>query len=94
MFLGTYKRSEDETFIDIGFNVNGTKHLDASLGYTREKFNHGYTYHPKVHLTVNSERVAAISGILLHTIKQLGEVSNFINIKNFIFISNDSKILN
>jgi len=68
VFLGTYKRSEDETFIDIGFDVNGTKHLDASLGYTRMKSNHGYTYHPKVYLTVNSERIAAISGILLQII--------------------------
>jgi len=63
IFLGTYKRSEDETFVDLGFKVNGTKHLDARLGYSREKFNHGYTYHPIAHLTINSERVAAISGI-------------------------------
>jgi len=63
-FSGTYKRSEDEIFIDIGFDINGTKHLDASLGYSRKKFNHGYTYHPTAHLIINSERIAAISGIL------------------------------
>lgn len=64
MLSGTYKSTEDETFIDVGFDINGTKHLDASLGYTRKKFNHGYTYNPKVHLTINNERVAAISGTL------------------------------
>jgi len=63
VFLGTYKRSDDETFIDVGFDVNGTKHLDASLGYTRTRFNHGYIYQPKVYLAINSERVAALSGI-------------------------------
>lgn len=68
IFLGTYKRSEDETFIDIGFDINGTKHLDASLGYSKKKFNHGYTYHPTAHLIINSERVAAVLGILLRTI--------------------------
>jgi len=61
--LGTYKRSDDEAFIDVGFDVNGTKHLDASLGYTRTRFNHGYVYQPKVYLAINSERVAALSGI-------------------------------
>ncbi|XP_032670099.1 uncharacterized protein LOC116843644 isoform X1 [Odontomachus brunneus] len=59
---GTYKNSEDETFLDVGFDINGTKHLDASLGYTRTKLNNGYAYDPRVYLTINSERVAAISG--------------------------------
>nr|XP_012235380.1 PREDICTED: uncharacterized protein LOC105679739 [Linepithema humile] len=72
---GTYKRSENETSIDIGFNVNGTKHLDASIGYTTEKFNYGYTYKPNVHLTVNSERVAAILGEIRHA--QKNNVSQF-----------------
>ncbi|XP_024879673.1 uncharacterized protein LOC112459670 [Temnothorax curvispinosus] len=72
---GTYKRSEDEIFIDIGFDINGTKHLDASLGYTRKKFNHGYTYHPVAHLTINSERVAAISGVIRNA--QKNNVSQF-----------------
>lgn len=61
---GIYKNTDDETFIDIGFDINGTKHLDASIGYTRKQFNHGYTYNPKVHLTINSERVAAVSGVI------------------------------
>lgn len=70
MFIlaGTYKRSEDETFIDVGFDVNGTKHLDASLGYTRTEFSHGYNYQPKVYLAINGERVAAISGMIQHNI--------------------------
>ncbi|XP_012534919.2 uncharacterized protein LOC105835859 [Monomorium pharaonis] len=72
---GTYKRSEDETFIDIGFDINGTKHLDASLGYSRKKFNHGYTYHPVAHLTINSERVAALSGTIRNA--QKNNVSQF-----------------
>lgn len=59
---GTYKNSEDETFLNVGFDINGTKHLDASLGYTRTKLDHGYTYDPKVYLTINNERVAAITG--------------------------------
>ncbi|XP_014467442.1 PREDICTED: uncharacterized protein LOC106740686 [Dinoponera quadriceps] len=59
---GTYKNSEDEIFLDVSFDINGTKHLDASLGYTRTKLNHGYAYDPRVYLTINSERVAAISG--------------------------------
>lgn len=59
---GTYKNSDDQTFLDVGFDINGTKHLDASLGYTRTRLNHGYAYDPRVYLTINSERVAAISG--------------------------------
>ncbi|XP_025074116.1 uncharacterized protein LOC105427375 [Pogonomyrmex barbatus] len=72
---GTYKRSEDETSIDIGFDINGTKHLDASLGYTRKKFNHGYTYHPIAHLDINSERIAALSGVVRNA--QKNNVSQF-----------------
>ncbi|EGI63145.1 Apolipophorin [Acromyrmex echinatior] len=72
---GTYKRSEDEIFIDIGFDINGTKHLDANLGYLRKKFNHGYTYHPTAHLIINSERVAAISGVIRNA--QKNNVSQF-----------------
>ncbi|KAI4503203.1 hypothetical protein M0802_001425 [Mischocyttarus mexicanus] len=59
---GTYKKTENETFLEIGFDVNGTKHLDASIGYTRSKFTYGYTYYPKFYLDINSERVAAVSG--------------------------------
>ncbi|XP_070169221.1 uncharacterized protein Apoltp isoform X2 [Polyergus mexicanus] len=72
---GTYKRSDDETFIDIGFDINGTKHLDASVGYTRKKFNNGYTYHPKVYLTINNERIAAISGAIRNA--QKNNISQF-----------------
>ncbi|XP_029160980.1 apolipophorins isoform X2 [Nylanderia fulva] len=72
---GTYKRSENETYMDIGFDINGTKHLDASVGYTRKKFTHGYTYHPKIHLTINNERVAAISGAIRNA--QKNNISQF-----------------
>ncbi|EZA49996.1 Apolipophorins [Ooceraea biroi] len=72
---GTYKRTEDETFIHVGFDVNGTKHLDASLGYTRTEFNHGHIYQPKVHLAINGERVAAMSGAIRNAHKN--NVSQF-----------------
>ncbi|XP_066586148.1 uncharacterized protein Apoltp [Prorops nasuta] len=68
---GTYKSTDDETFIDVGFDINGTKHLDASIGYSRKQFSYGYIYYPKLHLTINSERVAAITG----TVKN-GEKNN------------------
>lgn len=61
---GTYKNTENETFIDIGFDINGTKHLDASLGYATKKFSYGYTYSPEMHLIINNERVAALSGTI------------------------------
>lgn len=61
--LGTYKNTENETFIEVGFDINGTNHLDASIGYTKKKFTYGYTYSPKFYLDVNSERVMAVSGI-------------------------------
>ncbi|XP_015173164.1 PREDICTED: uncharacterized protein LOC107064693 [Polistes dominula] len=66
---GTYKRTENETFIEIGFDVNGTKHLDASIGYTTQKFTYGYIYNPKFYLDINSERVAAVSGEIRNTQK-------------------------
>ncbi|KZC12617.1 Vitellogenin, partial [Dufourea novaeangliae] len=61
---GTYKSTENETFIDIGFDINGTKHLDASLGYSTKKFTYGYTFSPQMHLIVNNERIAALSGTI------------------------------
>lgn len=72
---GTYKRSEDEIFMDIGFDINGTKHLDASVGYSRKKFNYGYTYHPVAHLIINNERVAAFSGDIRNA--QKNNISQF-----------------
>lgn len=62
-FSGTYKSTENETFVDIGFDINGTKHLDASLGYAIKKFHYGYTFSPQMHLIVNNERIAALSGL-------------------------------
>ncbi|XP_076760898.1 apolipoprotein lipid transfer particle [Xylocopa sonorina] len=59
---GIYKSTENETFVDIGFDINGTKHLDASLGYAIKRFHYGYTISPQMHLIVNNERIAALSG--------------------------------
>lgn len=67
---GTYKNTENEVFIDVGFDVNGTNHLDAHVGYVKKPSNNGYTYIPQFHLTINSERVAAISGVFSHTSNQ------------------------
>ncbi|XP_026671389.1 uncharacterized protein LOC108627461 isoform X2 [Ceratina calcarata] len=61
---GTYKSTENETFVDLGFDVNGTKHLDASLGYTIKRFGHGFAFSPQMHLIVNNERIAALSGTI------------------------------
>lgn len=61
---GTYKSTENETFIDISFDINGTKHFDASLGYTTKNFSYGYTFSPEIHLIVNNERIAALTGML------------------------------
>ncbi|XP_043519972.1 uncharacterized protein LOC122533896 [Frieseomelitta varia] len=61
---GTYKSTENETFVDIGFDINGTKHLDASFGYAIKKFQYGHTISPQMHLIVNNERVAAFSGTI------------------------------
>ncbi|KAL2717243.1 hypothetical protein V1478_012943 [Vespula squamosa] len=61
---GTYKKTENETFIEVGFDINGTNHLDASIGYTKKKFTYGYTYNPKFYLDINSERVVAVSGTI------------------------------
>ncbi|XP_058800590.1 uncharacterized protein LOC131669586 [Phymastichus coffea] len=61
---GTYKRSDDETFIDIGLDSNGTKHLGASVGYTRKRAKYGYTYSPKLFLAINNERIVNLSGII------------------------------
>mgnify|MGYP004594556655 CR=1 FL=1 len=63
-FPGTYKSTENETFVDVGFDINGTKHLDASFGYAIKKFQYGYTISPQMHLIVNNERVAAFSGFI------------------------------
>lgn len=57
-----YKRSDDETFIDIGLDSNGTKHLDASVGYSRKRAKYGYTYSPKLFLAINNERIVNLSG--------------------------------
>ena len=59
---GTYKRTDNETFLDVGLDINGTKHLDASVGYFIKKVNHGYSYVPKLYLAINSERIAELSG--------------------------------
>lgn len=66
---GTYKNTENETYIDIGFDINGTKHLDASLGYSTKKFTNGYTFSPEMHLIVNNERIAALSGTIRYAWK-------------------------
>lgn len=61
---GSYKSTENETFIEVGFDINGTKHLDASMGYATKKFQYGYTFSPQMHLIVNNERIAALSGTI------------------------------
>ncbi|XP_031778090.1 uncharacterized protein LOC100118388 isoform X3 [Nasonia vitripennis] len=61
---GTYKRTDDETFIDIGLDSNGTKHLDASVGYSRKRAKYGYAYSPKLFLAINNERIVNLSGII------------------------------
>ncbi|CAK9805149.1 unnamed protein product [Anthophora quadrimaculata] len=66
---GTYKSTENETFVDVGFDINGTKHLDASFGYASKKFQYGYTFSPQMHLIVNNERIVALSGFsILHSL--------------------------
>ena len=62
-YLGTYKRTDDETSIDIGLDSNGTKHLDASIGYARKKLRHGFSYFPRILLTINNERIVNLSGM-------------------------------
>lgn len=49
--------------MDIGFDINGTKHLDASLGYAIKRFHYGYTFAPQMHLIVNNELIAALQGL-------------------------------
>lgn len=64
-FLGTYKSTENETVVDIGFDINGTKHLDASFGYAIKRFHYGYTFAPQMHLIVNNELIAALQGFFI-----------------------------
>lgn len=59
---GTYKRTEDETMINIGLDINGTKHLDGYIGYQRKPSNHGFTYLPKLDVRVNDEKIVELSG--------------------------------
>lgn len=61
-YSGTYKRTDSETSLDIGLDINGTKHLDASIGYNRTDGHYGYNYKPKFYLAINNERVAELSG--------------------------------
>ncbi|XP_012280436.1 uncharacterized protein LOC105699757 [Orussus abietinus] len=61
---GTYKKSENETLIDVGLDINGTKHLDARVGYSKKNGNYGFTYSPKLYLAINSERIAELSGTI------------------------------
>lgn len=67
---GTYKRTDNETFINVGLDINGTKHLDASVGYSVKKVNYGFTYTPKLYLAINSERIAELSGKYIFIILQ------------------------
>ncbi|XP_046620371.1 uncharacterized protein LOC124305239 [Neodiprion virginianus] len=70
---GTYKKTDDQFLIDLGLDVNSTKHLDASIGYTRVLSHHGYNYSPKLYLAINNERVVEVSGTVQITEK--GNVS-------------------
>lgn len=66
ILLGTYKRSDDEIFIDVGLDIEGKKHLDASIGYSRKNLTHGFTYSPKLYIAINSEKIAELSGSLFN----------------------------
>lgn len=68
--------------MDIGFDINGTKHLDASLGYAIKRFHYGYTFAPQMHLIVNNELIAALQGSSL-----------YIFLDSIIFENNFSMIL-
>ncbi|XP_063971909.1 uncharacterized protein LOC135159796 [Diachasmimorpha longicaudata] len=61
---GTYKRTDNEAMIDIGLDINGTKHLQGCLGYIRDKVKYGYLYSPKMYLAINGERVAELHGTI------------------------------
>ncbi|XP_034937258.1 uncharacterized protein Apoltp [Chelonus insularis] len=67
--LGTYKRTDDETMINIGLDINGTKHVDGCIGYLRKSGNYGYIYIPKLDLKINDENVVELSGMVKDTHK-------------------------
>lgn len=59
---GTYKRTDDETMINVGLDINGTKHLDGYIGYQRKPYSHGFVYMPKLDVRVNDEKIVELSG--------------------------------
>ncbi|KAJ8665516.1 hypothetical protein QAD02_007178, partial [Eretmocerus hayati] len=60
----TYKRTDDEIFVDIGLNSHGKEHLKIFLGYSRSQLKHGYTHYPHILLKINEERVVNLTGMV------------------------------
>lgn len=48
--------------INVGLDINGTKHLDGYLGYARKRGNYGYTYTPRLDLNINDENIVRLNG--------------------------------
>jgi hypothetical protein len=59
---GTYKNTENEKYIQASLYIDGKKHFDAELGLKLKDVKYGRSYHPRLYLAINSERIAELTG--------------------------------
>jgi Domain of unknown function (DUF1943)/Domain of Unknown Function (DUF1081)/Lipoprotein amino terminal region len=59
-----YKKGKNEERLDCSLNINGQKQLALEMGYNRTALKYGWTYFPRVILSVNNDRIAGLAGTL------------------------------
>jgi hypothetical protein len=57
-----YRVGKNEKRFDYSLNIDGRKQLELEMGYNRTELKYGWTYFPRVILSVNGSRSAGLAG--------------------------------
>lgn len=60
--IGTFKNTEDDRRLELSLNLNGSSNLALEMRLNRTEFKYGWTYYPRLLLSVNNEMIAGMSG--------------------------------
>lgn len=59
---GKYKNTDLEKYIDLGLDIDKQRKFGTTLSLSKRPINFGYTYTPKIFISVNNDNVAELLG--------------------------------
>lgn len=60
--IGSFKNTEDDRRLELSLILNGSSNLALEMRLNRTEFKYGWTYYPRLLLSVNNEMIAGMSG--------------------------------